>query len=515
MPVRARQHPPVGHGEVLCSPPFDQWQALAEANARGRLEWPIGLQELHAAARSETLQQAREYSSAIGAEFGENLGHRLVVTGHQPELYHPGVWVKGFLVQRLSEETGALGLDVVVDTDAADRVEMRMPCMAPEVRICSVPIADGGGAAAYVQLPPPDAAVRTRLRESGLASLGTLRAPALARHFTTFCDALDVVAQATDDLASCMTAARRAYERPAGTNYMEVSVSAQSRTESYARFAAGLMLDASRFREVMNGALADYRRRTGTRSKLQPFPDLGGDAEAVDVPFWLLDGGTRKAVSMRRDGTLYADGVPVAELGERVEDASRQIAGSGLLLAPKAVALTLFERMFVADLFVHGTGGARYDRVTDDVIAGYYGVRPPAFTIASMTLLLPLGARLASAEDVAALEQRLHRFTHNPDQVLGEVEFDTIAECVRAEEIAARKRELVEAIGQVDADRKAIGAQIREANEDLGRMLQPMIDELSSSLERLRAERQASEVLTDRTYPYCLWDPREVMDKVR
>jgi len=29
------------------------------------------------------------------------------------------------------------------------------------------------------------------------------------------------------------------------------------------------------------------------------------------------------------------------------------------------------------------------------------------------------------------------------------------------------------------------------------------------------AAQQAADVLTDRTYPYCLWDPLEVADKVR
>jgi len=385
----------------------------------------------------------------------------------------------------------------------------------PEVRACSIPIADGGAVAAYVQLPPPDEAARSRLREQGLASLGTLRAPALGRHFTTFCDALDQAAAITSDLGSCMTAARRIYERPAGTDYLEASVSMQSATSSYLRFAASLLLYAARFRSVMNAALADYRRRTGTRSRVQPFPDLGGDAERSDAPFWLLDGETRMPVSVGKHGTLFAGETAVIELGSDLDAAAGRLADAGFLLAPKALALTLFQRLFVADLFVHGTGGGRYDRVTDAVISEYYGIEPPAFAVASMTLLLPLGASLASAEEVAALEQRLHRFTHNPDQVLGEVEFDTIEECTRAELLAARKRELVETIGRPGANRKELGSRIREANEDLGVLLEPMVAELTATLARLRAVRDAADVFTDRTYPYCLWDPREVMDKVR
>lgn len=515
MPVRSRQQPPEGHGEVLCSPPFGEWAASASANRELRETWPPELRELHVLARQETVQTAGEYSASLGIPGATRPGGPLVMTGHQPELFHPGVWVKSFLVQRFADEQGATGVDLVVDTDVAGRLEMKMPCLVPEVRTCHIPVAEGGSEAAYLQVAPPDDVTRARLRESGLASLRTLPAPALGRHFETFCDALDQAASSTQDLASCMTLTRRLYERPAGTDYLELPVSRQCATQSYGLFSASLLLDAARFRAAMNAALGEYRRRTGTRSAAQPFPDLGDTDGRVDTPFWLLEGGTRRTVSVGDDGTLYAGESAVAALGPNVETAASRLAAEGLVLVPKALALTLFQRLFVADLFVHGTGGGRYDRVTDAVIPAYYGVAPPQFAVASMTMLLPLGARLASAEDVAALEHRIHRFTHNPDQVLDEVEFDTLDECQAAEELAARKRELVEAIGRADADRKTLGAEIRSANEDLGRLLRPMIAELTSTLERMHAERAAADVLTDRTYPYCLWDPREVMDKIR
>lgn len=516
MAVHERQQPPVGHGEVLCDPPFEGWAQRAEENRRLVAEWPEWLRDLRASARAQTLARAEQYSAGLHVETALPTDREalLIVTGHQPELYHPGVWVKDFLVQRFVDENGAAGLDVVVDTDEAGRVEMATPCLAPEVRVCHTLVAEGAPSAAYVQVPVPSEDARAGLREKGLCSLGSLRAPALARHFSNFCDALDEASSYTSDLASCMTAARRIYERPARTDYLELPVSAQCAMPAYHTFAATLLLDAARFRDVMNEALGDYRRRTGTRSAAQPFPDLGeSEGGRIDAPFWLLDDGTRRPVSVDALGRLFAGEDVVARIGTTLDEARTAIGE--LLLAPKALALTMFERLCVADVFVHGTGGGRYDRVTDAVIERYFGVRPPAFVVASMTMLLPLGAPLVRSEDVAALEQLLNRFTHNPDQVLEEVEFDTVEECALAEELAVQKRLLVEAIAQPGADRKALGLQIRETNERLVALLQPMVMELQDRLELLRAERDAASVLTDRTYPYCLWDPREVMDKVR
>lgn len=516
MSVHERLGPPSGHGEVLCSPPFAEWSSLARRNAESTASWPAELRELREAARLETVAEARRYSREIGvSEPPEPVGDLIIMTGHQPELYHPGIWVKNFLVQRMADEVGAVGIDLVVDTDACSSVVLRVPCLRPEVEVCEPTLVADGQEASYIQIPVPDADVRAAFRTAGAQALESLPAPALSRHFGAFCDSLETAAALSGDLGTLMTAARRFYERPAETDYLEIPVSAQARLESYRRFAASLVQGAERFRAVTNEALAAYRQRTGARSVVQPFPDLGGRGTRVEVPFWILRDRSRLSASVDSDGTLYADDTRIASLGSTLESAAEALAADDLLLVPKAIALTMFQRLFVADLFVHGTGGGRYDRVTDAVIAAYYGIEAPAFVVASMTLLLPIGAHIGSDADVSAIEQRLHRLEHNPDAMLAEVEFDTVVERVRAEDLARTKADLVSEIAASGANRKSIGTAIRETNAALATLLQPVAEDLRRSLELARAERDALAVLTDRTYPYCLWDPREVLDKVR
>jgi hypothetical protein len=467
-------------------------------------------------ARADAVGAALGYSRVIGlAPPSRAPGDLIVMTGHQPELYHPGIWVKNFVLQRLSEELPALGIDLVVDTDAADGIELVAPLLGPEVGVRRVSLCDPTPDAAYMQRPVPDADARAVFRSAGLAALATLPAPALERHFESFAESLDEAAPHVPDLGSLMTAARRRYERPARTDYLELPVSVQAQTRSLRRFAALLITDAERFADIVNTSLAAYRTRTGTRSAAQPFPDLGVGDDLVEVPFWLLRDGTRMPMYVDRRGRLLAADTVVAAVGGDAERVQTALEREDLLIAPKALALTMFERMFVADLFIHGTGGGRYDRVTDAVIRRHYGVEPPGYVVASMTLLLPLGCRITSDAEVSALEQRLHRIEHNPDQVLGEVEFDTVTERTRAEELARKKASLVAEIGQPGADRKTLGLAIRDVNAELTGVLAPLLAETRATLARVRSERDASAILTDRTYPYCLWDPREVADKVR
>src|SRR5438270_707716 len=58
-------------------------------------------------------------------------------------------------------------------------------------------------------------------------------------------------------------------------------------------------------------------------------------------------------------------------------------------LAPRALTLTMFFRLLLADQFVHGIGGGRYDQVTDDVIHRHFGLEPPRFAVTTATLYFP------------------------------------------------------------------------------------------------------------------------------
>jgi hypothetical protein len=53
------------------------------------------------------------------------------------------------------------------------------------------------------------------------------------------------------------------------------------------------------------------------------------------------------------------------------------------------LTLTTFLRLFVADQFVHGIGGGRYDQVADRFIASQFGIAPPGFAVTTGTLYFP------------------------------------------------------------------------------------------------------------------------------
>jgi hypothetical protein len=521
--ARARQTTPTGHGEIVTRPEYSRWAGLARAFALTSGEWDfevagMPVREVRAMARREAVERAREFSARIGVPLRPmaDQPELMVVTGHQPEFYHPGVWIKDFLLQRLAEDTGAAAIDLVVDSDGFDTLEVHSPCLRPEVRVCRAFLAVGTTDGCYACAPVPDAADIEEFCRAGAEQLRTLPAPALERHFALFCEQLQAAATTAHNLAELVTFARRRYESAAGTDYLELPVTSLAQSRSFAALVAHIALDARAFAATYNGALRDYRDRTGTRSAAQPFPDLVVTDDAVELPLWSIAG--RRATVWARTGerpALLVEGEVVCDLSGGPAAAAVSILGLAAPLAPKALALTLYTRLLVADLFIHGVGGGRYDQVTDDVLRRYFGVEPPPFAVASMTMYLPLGAHVVKDEEVEAVSMALNRLQHNPDQMLPEIEFETTGEHDAAVVLAHEKASLVTAIATPGADKKALGARIREVNAELAALLEPFERDLRDELDQLTQLRAASEVLTDRTYPFCFWDPREIADKAR
>ena len=65
--------------------------------------------------------------------------------------------------------------------------------------------------------------------------------------------------------------------------------------------------------------------------------------------------------------------------GKRTEREWPRLEAEGFKVRTRALTTTLFARLFLADLFIHGIGGAKYDELTDAILRRFYGFEPPRF----------------------------------------------------------------------------------------------------------------------------------------
>jgi hypothetical protein len=517
---------PSEDGELIVQSDFAEWAALARANRAAAAQWEFevagrDIGSLRILAREAVGHASEGLSAKLGVPLGVPIGERpapdslLIMTGHQPALFHPGVWIKDFLMQRLAEETGAMAVDLVVDSDGFETVGASVPSYGPPVRRRSAHLVVAEPGACYALTPVPSGSDIQTFCRAVERMLGPLPSETVRANFATFCEGLRDAASEAANLAELLTIARRRHERAAGTDYRELSVTALAATEAFAWFVADMALSARRFVDAYNAELHSFRSINKTRSAAQPVPDLRSEDARFELPLWVLAGGTRTPVwaeEIQGGGVrlLLGESAPSVELPASGKAAVRALEDAGCLIVPKALALTLFARVFCCDLFIHGLGGGRYDAVTDGVCRRYYGVEPPRFAMASLTLHLPLPAQPPAEADIGALQERMNRITHNPDAFVGEVEFDDPVKRRQADELVAEKAALLEQIAAAGADKKALGQRIRDVNAELGNVVEPVRSKLAETIGELEGRAAAAEILGDRTYAFCYWSADEM-----
>jgi hypothetical protein len=224
-------------------------------------------------------------------------------------------------------------------------------------------------------------------------------------------------------------------------------------------------------------------------------PDLARPGQDQELPFWIFRPGTPRqrllvrAASPGQDAAFVFDGVTIplpppvdlASTGWPAADAlAATLAQRGLVIRPRALTLTMFVRLFLADLFLHGIGGALYDQITDGLLGELFGTVPP-YGCVSAAWLLPLGDAAngaAPADSPSALAHRRHHLEHNPhlaidpftarqpalaallDERTGLIERMRVTTRSRDPELKAARRALFDAIHRVNA---AIHAQHPQA----------------------------------------------------
>jgi hypothetical protein len=515
--VPGRLRAPQQNGAVLAEPPLAEVGPLLAANRRRLALPPAALQghdwtELRRQARQATVTAAQDYLRQAGepvAEFGDT---SLLMAGHQPELFHPGVWVKNFALYGLARAHGLTPINLVVDNDTAKSTALRLPVWAPyetsRPHVAHVPFDHWTGEVPYEERTVRDEDLFVRLPE---------HAAPLWKHwgFTpllpAFWEESCRQAQRTPLLGERLAAARRTFERRWGCQNLELPVSRLCQTEPFAWFACHLLADLPRFHAIYNGCVHDYRRQYGLRSRNHPVPDLVAEGDWLEVPFWawrqgqhqrgrLLARQTANALELRV-GPEPWPALPLDALA-RVR-AWQDLERRGLKVRSRALTNTLFARLFLADLFVHGIGGSKYDELTDAIVRRFYGWEPPGFLVLSATLLLPLPTFPATAPVHERLEHALRDVHCNPQRHLTDGPGAAV-------EVAEQKRA---EIARQPADARARRERYQTLRT-LTQKLRPYVAEreqvLREELGRCEYELLANGVVQRRDYAFCLY-PEEVL----
>ena len=135
---RQRFATPRENRAVLAVPPMEEAGALAAENVQLRSTADYSLQgrslaELSRQARAELLAAAQTWTAAYREADLPSLDPEglIFLAGHQPELFHPGVWFKNFALGALARRHGAAAVNLVIDSDAMKSTALPTPGGSP------------------------------------------------------------------------------------------------------------------------------------------------------------------------------------------------------------------------------------------------------------------------------------------------------------------------------------------------------------------------------------------------
>ncbi|MBN9119008.1 MAG: hypothetical protein J0I06_07580 [Planctomycetes bacterium] len=471
---------PTADGAVLAEPSFDALPALVEANRRSldRTGVTVGglpLRELRARARREALELAREYTEGPAFRAGPSAEGPLLLAGHQPELSHPGVWVKNFALNGLARKLDGTPLNLVVDNDTLKSTALRFPTFRrgdpASVRLESLTFDTFSGEVPYEDRGTEDAeracAFDSFARRAEPLWSNWGYEPLLRRVWP---DAVHHKPTAT--IGERFAVMRRDRERAWGCHNLELPVSRLSQTDAFGRFASHVLADLPRFRSAYNAAIRAYRAANDVRSANHPAPELA-DGEA---PFWV-----RTAKGRRGRATAASD-------------VKR--------LRPRALTLTLFARLCLGDFFIHGIGGGKYDEVTDAIVRDYFGVEPPAYQVLSATIHLPLPAFPSTADDLRRAGRRLRDLRWNPQHRLPPERRDAGVKALVDTHAALAANEPPYAN---HAARRERFRALQRVKERLRALVADQVPGAEAELRRVRSEVGANAILRRRDYAWVLY----------
>jgi hypothetical protein len=516
-PIEYRpMHAPREDRSALIEPPLVDSGRLVEENLNRRRNWSYDLQgrqlaQIAGQARREMLREARRWTSSYRDVPAPACGEteRVFLAGHQPQLFHPGVWFKNFALDWLARTHAGIAVNLVVDSDTMKSNTLPVPGGSrEEPRVASIPFDLPGPAMPYEERRILDRSLFADFGRRAMAEIAPLLPDPLLEQYWPL--AVDRARQA-ENLGACLAQSRHFLEGSWGLGTLEVPQSRVCQSESFAWLLAHVVAQLPRFRQCYNEAVQEYRRVNGIRNAAHPVPDLAADGEWLEAPFWIWTprDPVRRPLYASRQGNEIRIGdrnrlqfaLPLEPEGLAGPAATRlmELSGRGVKIRSRALMTTLWARVALGDLFLHGIGGAKYDQVTDAVIARFFGLEPPGFMVLSATLHLPIDRRRAELPGEAWIDHRLRELEFHPERYLegvsGPGEFAALV---------AEKEHWIQTPPTPENARDRYLA-LRRINSSL----QPWV---AGQRERLARQRRASamaaqveRILSWREYAFCLY----------
>jgi hypothetical protein len=403
----------------------------------------------------------------------------VILTGHQPIFYHPGILAKDLLSHSLAGATNATALNMIVDTDEED-ISLQLPVRGRNGILVkeTFPLSSRGIALVGQKISDEKKnRILNRLHEYK-KELYQVFLPTLVPQIRNNVDILQEIVLSSEDVCEPGIRLREMWEKENSIRLKTIYTSEIIKTEAFLIFKEYIFKRESEFRKIYNESLHDYRKIHKIKNKAQPLPDL--DEISGELPFWYVRNGERMPF-MR---------------GNKIEDKN---------IYPRAVSLTLFCRIFLADLMIHGIGGARYDQITNRLLERFFKYEAAPFSVASATLSLDVRSDYPiDSRKISDIEKDLRTYEFDPTHFMPDTD-----------PLMIQKKEIIQSRTIPGADLKKCHKEIQLINKKAKDLLTGVYEDLIKEKKREKIVSKNNLIRLDRTFPFIFYNIAPLIESIK
>lgn len=508
---------PRENGFIFVNPELSEWNKILAENELASKE--IQNRQLFC---SELINIARNYTQNVLGLISPDINCKnIIATGHQPIWYHCGIWSKDVVAQKFARAVKGTALHIVLDHDICD-TSMTLPEKN----------SDGNLSFKKIEIEPYSIQMAIPNEYRTIPKKETINT-FLEQVFNVNCNPIYKEVWLSDKLlknsvlvslsteSDLITYLQSLINTTLGLDILYLPVSRLCDSNSFLCFICTVIFNAENFAACYNQGINSLcKTNVQKRGKSIKYLAINKDPGLVELPFWLVSAaGLRSSLWVTTKQNNYTEigtnlkvfgKIDSSSLEGKIAQLQNLLDCSNLRLRPKAVTLTLFARLFLADIFVHGVGATSYEPVTDYILEHFYSLSSLRYGIATSTMPLFLPKEKSFLRNhISSLKNKLHEIKSNPEKYINKSTLNT-------EHITTLLQMKREKITQSQDHyspaeiRKSAWDSISQINMELCSYAKNIIAEHESLLSKAEGEVISNNVSGYREYFFGLFPEKEL-----
>lgn len=403
----------------------------------------------------EALSTKRE--SSARSQLGLDTHRPIVMSGHQPVVFHSGILAKLIALDEAAKRSDAQAVWIVPDQDAVDLGRIRVPIgNGPEL---SVDVIDLLSENAMIQGAPVGSVAAAEIDQQDHELLKPL-----VEYLDQYAGVESVAQQFA--YATIEYACELLGIRPPRVIFV---------SELFGADTLSQIIESMR-QDPMSCALS--YNESAARHPEAGVRELIIEGDRVELPLW---------------------GCRFGEVRVAIDTSNLHLFTEDELL-PRGLLMSAIARAYLSDLFIHGTGGWVYDRISEDWFNEWLGITLSPMAMVTATNRLDLGFQAGEVIDPTYAKWKSHHAKHTPEMVGGHGD-------------QQRKDELITQIKDIkrkDPQRAVLYRQLQELLVVFRKEHEREIAQIAQQANQAVELARQYELARDRTWAFVFFDQQSI-----